>query len=120
MFLRGDNGPPKFSVGSLGASESPGRDGRPTLMTLKNLPSSVSAREETDGTARPDGADLDAVLDQVASGERCRFCGCALDGQTAEQIDGQWYHSEACATEHRQKAPPEPRKSRIKRGRAAK
>ena len=106
-----------------GASESPWSEDRPEAPEAHSRPSAAAPRASKssgDGAARPNGADPDSVVDQVVSGEICRFCGCAINGQAAEQIDGWWYHSEACAAEHRQKAPPEPRKSRIKRGRAAK
>jgi hypothetical protein len=66
-------------------------------------------------------ADPDAVVGEVTAGARCAFCGCAINGEAAEQIGVKWYHAEACAAEHRKShpeapSPPEPKKrSRIKR-----
>jgi hypothetical protein len=74
-----------------------------------------------DGATQPNGAGPDEVADQVLASERCAFCGCALNGEAAEQIGRRWYHAEACAAEHRKnhpEAPPPPapkKRSRIKR-----
>jgi hypothetical protein len=65
--------------------------------------------------ASGNGADLDGT---APAGTPCVWCGMPLDGALAEQLDGEWRHSQPC---HEANArPPEPnpkpkRRSRIKR-----
>jgi hypothetical protein len=105
----------KSASGASGASESPWAEDRSEAPEAH--PRHSVAPPCQSKAARLNGADPDAVVDQVVAGARCGFCGCVIDGQAAEQIGERWYHSEACAGEHRKKAPA--KKSRIKRRRAA-
>jgi hypothetical protein len=64
----------------------------------------------TEGGIPGNGADLGST---APAGTPCVYCGKPLDGALAEQIDGEWRHSQPC---HQVNVRPEPkRRSRIKR-----
>jgi Protein of unknown function (DUF3631) len=81
--------------------------------------STVADKSPENGAANEDsvpetGNGLDHEPAATApQGTKCGFCGQLLDGADCAQVDGRWYHSDACAAEAAKPAPPK-RKRRIK------